>query len=161
MIINVDENPISFTKSKLPYGWLGNMSPWPVTDGTGVEWRTAEHLFQALRFDDKTIQSTIGREKSPMSAKFVAKANAGRMVIKPRSAEDVDIMLGVLRLKIGQHPELREKLLETGGRQIIEDVTARGAGGSNLFWGMILTGDQWIGENTLGNLWRQVRREIG
>ena len=44
---------ISFTKSKLPWGWLGNMSPFQIDAGADGVWRTAEAKFQADRFTDQ------------------------------------------------------------------------------------------------------------
>jgi predicted ATP-grasp superfamily ATP-dependent carboligase len=41
--------PITFTKTSLPFGWLGNMAPYPI-EYLEKTWRTAEALFQALRF---------------------------------------------------------------------------------------------------------------
>src|SRR5262249_49560871 len=62
---------IAFTKVDLPYGWLGNMAPFPVMhDGRG--YRTTEALFQALRFDQEPIREAIRGEKSPMAAKMRA-----------------------------------------------------------------------------------------
>ena len=39
-------NEIWFTKVDLPYGWLGNMAPYPVLHD-GCRWLTTEALFQA------------------------------------------------------------------------------------------------------------------
>ena len=78
---------IAFTKTKAPFGWLGNMSPFPITH-EGKEWRTAEALFQALRFEDEEIKEAIRAERSPMGAKMVAKKNADKMAVKPCSNED-------------------------------------------------------------------------
>jgi hypothetical protein len=39
---------ISFTKVDLPYGWLGNMAPYPLAYEDLTYWTTAT-LFQALR----------------------------------------------------------------------------------------------------------------
>ena len=49
---------IAFTKVKLPYGWLGNMSPYPIKFGDDT-YLTTEALFQALRFSDPEIQAKI------------------------------------------------------------------------------------------------------
>lgn len=150
---------ITFTKTSLPYGWLGNMSPYPI-EYNGKTWRTTEALFQALRFDDEQIQTLIREEKSPMSAKLVAKSNIGFMAIEQLSIADIDNMILCLRLKIEQHPELKQQLLDTGDALIIEDVTKRGDKGSNLFWGAMLVNGQWVGKNTLGMLWGELRKEI-
>ena len=150
------EEVIGFTKVALPYGWLGNMSPYPIDFG-GVIWRTSEALFQGLRFKDKDIQELIRAEKSPMGAKFVMKANKEHIVTEPHSKKDINNMKMCLVFKLMQHPELIEELLNTGEKTIIEDVTARGDKGGNLFWGAMLVEDKWIGENTLGKLWMELR----
>ncbi len=149
---------IGFTKVALPYGWLGNMSPFPLTFG-GKEWRTSEALFQALRFKDKDIQELIRAEKSPMGAKFVMKANKEHITTEPHSKKDVMNMKMCLKLKLQQHPHLVQELIDTGDKVIIEDVTARGDNGGNLFWGAMLVDGGWVGENTLGKLWMDLRKE--
>ena len=63
---------IKFTKASLPYGWLGNMAPFPVMYN-GKKWLTIEALFQALRFENEKIIEEIRLEKSPMGAKMKAK----------------------------------------------------------------------------------------
>ena len=46
---------IAFTRVKLPYGWLGNMAPYPVT-WRGQSYRTTEAPYQAMRFTDLSIR---------------------------------------------------------------------------------------------------------
>lgn len=165
---------IAFTKVALPFGWLGNMSPHKVIvppellpkfiggqDWNPIEFRTAEAAFQALRFVEPIIDKNLDifhaicREKSPMGAKMVAKKNAARMIVVPRSKEDVSNMLKVLTLKLEQHPKLKEELLETDG-PIIEDCSNR-RNDSGLFWGAAKVEGEWIGHNNLGKLWVQLR----
>lgn len=154
---------ISFTKTKLAHGWLGNMSPFPLTFN-GVEWRTSEALFQSLRFKDKDIQEAIRAEKSPMAAKFVMKANKDSITTEPHSVKDVKNMKMCLKLKLEAHPDLKDLLLATGDLDIIEDVSKRGDVGGNLFWGAMLVenedGFHWVGKNTLGRLWMEIRNEL-
>lgn len=154
------ENVIGFTKVALPYGWLGNMSPYPIDFG-GKTWRTSEALFQALRFKDLEIQELIRLEKSPMSAKMVMKANEKSLSVEKHSEKDVRNMKMCLVFKLLQHPDLIEELINTGDAIIVEDVTARGDKGGNLFWGAMRVenedGFHWIGENTLGKLWMELR----
>jgi len=148
---------ITFTKSKLPFGWMGNMSPFPV-EHEGKEWRTAEALFQAMRFDDEEIKEAIRAEKSPMGAKFLAKKHADKMTVDQCSNQDVKNMWVVIKLKVRQHPELQEQLLETGDQEIIEDCTKRDRG-SSRFWGAVLVGEEWEGQNVLGKLWMKLREK--
>lgn len=153
-------NTIAFTKVSLPYGWLGNMAPFAVTY-EGVEWRTTEALFQALRFDaNDPVRELIRAEKSPMAAKMLAKKHAARRVVVPLTREDVDIMAMVLRLKVEQHPSLKQDLLATGDAILVEDVTKR-PGGTGLFWGAALRSDgTWEGGNALGQLWMELRESL-
>jgi predicted NAD-dependent protein-ADP-ribosyltransferase YbiA (DUF1768 family) len=150
---------ISFTKVSLPYGWLGNMAPFPVVH-EGVEWRTTEALFQALRFaPGSPVREMIREQKSPMAAKMVAKKHASERVVTPLTDADLDLMRLVIRLKVEQHPRVREDLLSAGDRLIVEDVTKR-PGGTGLFWGAALQGGAWEGGNALGLLWMELRDNL-
>ena len=146
---------IAFTKVRLAHGWLGNMAPFPL-QADGRLWRTSEALFQARRFADAGAVDAIHGAPSPMQAKMIAKEHASKMVIKPRTAVDVDNMRRVLRLKIDQHPQLKAMLLETHGR-IIEDCSARP---SAIFWGARRTSTGWEGQNMLGVLWMELREQL-
>ncbi len=151
---------IAFTKVKLPFGWLGNMSPHPLLFWD-VTWRTAEALFQALRFSNKNIIDEIRAQIGPMQAKFVAKKHASEMIIPPRSVEDVDNMHTVLCEKLDQHPDLGRQLDMTEDALIIEDCSRR-ANESGLFWGAVRTDGGWRGDNVLGRLWMEIRdRRLG
>lgn len=152
------EEKIGFTKVALPYGWLGNMSPHPV-EMNGVLWKTTEALFQALRFNDDKIREAIRAQKSPFSAKLVAKANRSAMQVVPCSVQDVENMRRCLLLKIEQHPELMVELRKTDKAILFEDVSSRGDRGSNLFWGAKLVNEKLVGENTLGKLWMELRSQ--
>lgn len=146
---------ISFTKVNLPYGWLGNMAPYPI-EFNGQVWRTSEALFQALRFESLEIREIIRDQKSPMSAKMKAKPFNKQMVIAPCSAEDLDNMRLCIRLKFDQHSTLKEKLLKTGDHEIIEDIGSR-SGPRHLFWGAKRINGLWQGENNMGKLLMELR----
>jgi ribA/ribD-fused uncharacterized protein len=151
---------ITFTKVKLPFGWLGNMSPFPINHD-GKEWRTTEALFQSLRFDKEEIKKAIREQKSPMAAKLVAKGRIGEATIELLSQQDLENMRLCLRLKVEQHPKLKQQLLDTNNATIIENVTKRGRRGSNLFWGALQNKDgTWEGQNWLGKLWMELRDEL-
>ena len=129
---------------------------WHKIKAGGKVSRTAESLFQALRFDNPEIQEVIRLKTSSMSAKMAAKSHKAKMVIVPQSPEDLDIMMTVLRLKLLNNPELKIALLGTFSDTIIEDCTNR-PGGSGLFWGAALRDGEWVGENHLGKLWMKLR----
>lgn len=146
---------ILIRKVKNDYGWLGNMSPYPI-DYQGKRYRTTEALFQALRFDDDKIIESIRSQKSPMAAKMIAKKYRDHMFVEPMTEIDLDNMKLVLRLKIEQHPKLQAALIDTDDEEIVEDCTKRPRG-SGLFWGAALKEGRWVGENWLGWLWMEIR----
>ena len=157
---------VAFTSVHAAHGWLGNMSPhplaveWSARSLSGT-WRTAEALFQAARFDDPEVREEIRACRSPMQTKAVAKREARRMVVEQRGDLDIEQMRQVLRFKVQQHPDIRRGLLEIHPDAfIVEDVTARGVSPSNVFWGAALINGEWVGENRLGRLWMDIRREI-
>jgi len=153
----IEMKTISFTKVNLPFGWLGNMSPYPI-EYDGKTWRTSEALFQALRFGSEEIREMIRAEKSPMGAKMKAKKYREHMNIKPLSEEDTKNMQMCIRLKLEQHPDLQDELASTQGNQIVEDVTSRPRG-SGLFWGAMKTDSGWEGKNVLGKIWMEIREK--
>lgn len=155
-------SPIFIRKVNCPHsGWLSNMSPHKVVVDD-VFWRTAEAYFQSLRFaPDDAVRETIRIQKSPIAAKKVAKENGSRMVVKPMSDADIMNMWQVLNLKFkcNQIP-LEGNLLLTGDRPIIEDCTARPTQ-SGLFWGAkMLPNGKWDGQNMLGKLLMELRKEL-
>lgn len=153
---------IAFTKARLPFGWLGNMtSQYPVVY-EGLQYPSTEALFQALRFaPDSPLREEIRLEKNPFKGKLIAKANRDKMYIMPCGEEDINNMRLCIRLKIEQHSDLKEILINSGDLPIYEDVTSRGRGNSNLIWGALKNEDgTWEGQNILGNLWMELRNEL-
>lgn len=155
-------NEITITRVKEESGWLSCMSGYPVTYN-GIEYRTCEALFQALRFNGyPAIQKEIIGCKSPLAAKMKArrnreKLNRGKMWDEAPS--DIPLMKECLELKLEQHPDLKEKLIATGDATIIEDCTTHDRE-SARFWGAVKKDGQWIGENVLGKLWMEIREEL-
>lgn len=140
------------------WGWMGNMAPFSVTH-EGTDYRTNEALFQCLRFESDEVRSLIRAQKSPMSAKMIAKKHRSLMCVEPMSEADTDNMRMCLRLKVSQHPELIDRLLETKDEWIVEDCSRR-PHGSGLFWGAAMRENAWHGENWLGVLWMELRDQL-
>lgn len=138
------------------YGWMGNMSAFPIVED-GLLYKTSEALFQAKRFPlGHPVREEIREASSPFSAKLIAKANAEHMTIEQRSEADLELMRLVLKMKLEQHPELKQKLAETGDELIIEDCSNRQSI-SGIFWGAALIDGTWRGDNWLGRLWQEQR----
>lgn len=156
LIIMPKRNEIAFTKVSLPFGWMGNMSPHPVTYN-GVTYRTSEALFHVLRLpENHPGREKIREQKSPMAAKMVSKTLKDDYVVEPWSAEDVTNMIFCVKLKLEQHPDLMAELLSTNDAMIYEDVTSRDRG-SGSFWGASKKTGEWVGQNILGWILMEIR----
>jgi len=152
---------IAFTKVKLPWGWLSNMSPHGVTNFDGQFFPTAEHLFQALRLPcDHPAREDMLSNRNPMRAKLIAKSFVKDFIIEPLSSDDLMNMRYVISQKINRHSDLKYELISSGNRLIVEDVSARATKGAASFWGAAKVNGQWVGENKLGRLWMELRSEI-
>ena len=146
---------IPFTKVALPFGWLGNMAPFPV-QFDGVWWRTTEALFQALRFPaGSPVRGEIWKQGSPMAAKMISKRFKAERVVEPCSDVDLNNMRLCLGLKLKNHRKVCEGLEATTGKILVEDVSNRPRKSDP--WGMKLVDGVWVGENLLGSLWMELR----
>jgi predicted NAD-dependent protein-ADP-ribosyltransferase YbiA (DUF1768 family) len=159
---------IGFTKVDLPYGWLGNMSPFWI-EHEGKRYRSTEALFQCLRFDGcpqaerELAVKEIMAEPSPMIAKNKAKSHRKKLGFNKAdigNEEDIARMKFCLKLKLQQHPHLVGKLLYTKDAFIVEDCTDRKKSSTGEIWGAKLVNNEWIGRNLLGNLWMELREEL-
>ena len=121
-------------------------------------WKTSENLFQAMRFEDVGIQGLI-RNENGFNGKKVAKRFADDMTVKPLSRQDILNMVKCIRLKIEQHPEIKDILIKSGETPIIEDVTYR-PDGSGMFWGAAHINQHWLGHNVLGVIWMYLRNDF-
>ena len=129
------------------YRFLSNFYPAPVS-AFGIAFPTVEHAYQASKTENREQQLAILACSTPGKAK-----RAGRYVdrVPDFEARKPDVMLGLLRQKFDNHPDLREKLLATGDEELIE-----GNDWDDTYWG-VCDGE---GENHLGRLLMQVRTEI-
>lgn len=154
---------IYFTAVKEPYGWLGNLSPYPLTYD-GKVFRTSEHLFQWMRFPSfPEIQEDIRIQKGPMGSKMIARRNRdllGRGENWDEHQDDFALMRECLRVKVDQHPHLLDMLLDTGDIILIENCSNRDKE-SSRFWGAVYNEQTnlWEGANVLGELWMELRAE--
>lgn len=153
---------ITITKVKEESGWLSCMSAYPIAY-KDRQYKTCEALFQALRFEGyPEIQKQIQECPSPMGAKMIARKNRDKLnrgVKWDEAPSDIPLMKKCLKLKLEQHPELKEKLIATGDAIIIEDCTTHDRE-SARFWGAVKKDGKWIGENVFGKLWMEIRKEL-
>lgn len=118
----------------------------------GYTWPTSEHAYHAAKFimTAPDIVNEISEARSPHDALKIAQVHRNR---RPEDWDDVkvQVMEDICRQKMQQHPYIREKLLQTGDIEIVEDST------KDDFWGW---GPNRDGRNELGKIWMRLRDEI-
>lgn len=124
----------------------------PLVDEDGIEYRTVENYFQAMKTTDKELRKKIAA-LSPGEAK-----KAGRKLELRSDWEKIkeDIMLFALRWKFRPGTKWAQKLLATGKEEIIEYNTWH-----DNYWGCCTcTTCKGTGQNRLGFLLMKVRADL-
>ena len=148
-----------FRKTKEAFGGLSNMAGGYPLVVNGISIRTTEALYQALRFPHlPEVQQEIIDHKSPMSAKWCAKAHINEG--QSRSDWDdvrVPFMMWCLCVKLVQNPSTFVGLLESTGNMDIVEFSLKDA-----FWGAKpVSGMEALnGVNILGQLLMQLRDRV-
>jgi ribA/ribD-fused uncharacterized protein len=103
------------------YDFLSNFYPVEIRFENAV-YPTVEHAFQAAKTDDPKERARVRACATPASAK-----STGRRVTLRKDWETVKIgiMESLVRTKFTDHPDLREKLLATGERRLVEGNTTQ------------------------------------
>ena len=145
---------VSFRKTNEKFGGLSNMAGgYPiVVNDTYI--RTSEALYQAMRFPDyPEIQKEIIEQKSPMTAKMVAKKYRVEKTRADWDAKRVAVMKWCLRVKLVQNLDtFGTLLLKTGNKSIVEESR------KDQFWGAIrMDNTIFEGTNALGRLLMELR----
>lgn len=133
------------------YRWLSNFWYAPITV-TGFNYQNTEAAYQAAKTINIQHRATF-ENYSGAQAK-----NAGRNVIMRADWDFVklEIMELVLRAKFMTHPDLAQKLIDTGEREIIELNTW-----GDTHWGQVKTKEgKLVGENVLGKLLMNIRSDL-
>ena len=139
---------IRFKKECRQYGWLSNFAPYPVRDSQGRLWRTTEHLYQACKTADLGEQVWV----QDASSAYQSRQRGRQVTLRPDWEETkVRRMRAALKLKLAQHPELKDRLRATGDEELVEWAPW------DRYWG---DGGDGTGLNMLGKLWMELREEL-
>lgn len=135
--------------------FLSNFYLWPI-EYDGVIWPSTEHLYQALKTNDKSEREII--RKSPLYKKDCAPGerpvkSLGRSCTMRPDWESVklSVMEMVLRLKFVVGNEMAKRLIATGDSELVE-----GNSWGDHFYGVC----DGKGENNLGKLLMKIRDEL-
>ncbi len=117
----------------------------------GYDWMTSEHAYHSEKFiEHPEIIEKLKKMRSAHDAMKLAYANKDKYR-KDWDKIKLDIMKQILHAKVEQHPYARKKLLESADKELIENSWR------DSYWGWGLNKD---GENYLGKLWMEVRKEV-
>lgn len=116
----------------------------------GKLYPTSEQAYQAEKFEDEKVKEFIRTAPSAHEA-FVYADTHRNDRRKDWDEIKVSLMKDILREKVKQHPYVKQKLLASGTKELIEDSWR------DDFWGW---GPNKDGRNQLGKLWMEIREEF-
>ena len=165
-IVEAGPEPALFTggdEGKGEWRMLSNMYEAP-TQMDSITFPTVEHYFQWMKaktFGDGESADKILKTASAKAVKAIGKK------VKDFKAEEWDakkdaIMIAAIRAKVFQHPDIRDKLKQTGVRPIGE------ASARDKYWAIGTSEEtskardpsKWPGKNMLGKIWMDLRKEL-
>jgi ribA/ribD-fused uncharacterized protein len=143
-----ETRPAKIASFEGEYRYLSNF--WPAeVEFEGIRYPSVEHAYQSAKTLDLAERERIAKLPTPGEAK-----KAGRAVQPLRADWETakfTVMEECVRYKFTHHPELRAQLLATGDAYLEEGNTW-----NDQIWGV----SNGVGENRLGKLLMQVRKEI-
>jgi len=136
------------------------LKDWYVFDNFApfqIEWRgklypTSEHAYQSAHFFETNMDlaEQVRQCRSPKEAQDLANAHSDQD--DPTWKEKkLSIMEEILRCKLKQHSYIRDVLLQTGDKYIVE------MNDRDEFWGW---GSDHKAQNQLGKIWIALREEL-
>ena len=144
-------SPIKFFGTTCEFGCFSNMYPASFTINN-KKYPTNEHFFQAKKFEttDPAYFETVRKAANPKSAKALGKSRK-HPIRKDWNEARIDVMEEGLRAKFTQHENLKDKLLSTGEKELIENAPR------DYFWGC---GAKGSGQNKLGKMLMELRGKL-
>ncbi|CAF1048922.1 unnamed protein product [Adineta steineri] len=146
----MSDTSIYFYRRNEPFGEFSNFYISPI-ELDGYTWPTTEHYFQAQKYiSNETHFQNILQLATPREA--FAYVRTHKSARRP-DWDDVkdEIMFKACLAKFQQHPKLKELLLSTGDRTIVEHTT------NDSYWA---DGGDGTGRNQLGITLMKVRHNL-
>lgn len=110
-------------------------------------WSTAEHFFQAQKFNDESLRQKIRKLASPMDAAILGRDRGNTLRDDWEGVKDNIMRLAVME-KFKQNDEARDILLATNDLVLVEHTK------NDSYWG---DGGDGSGKNMLGNILMETR----
>lgn len=140
---------IYFYKEFGPLGYLASYSPHGFYKD-GIYWKTVEHYYQAQKFEEESVRQKIANALTPKEASSIGRDRIYKIRKDWRKIKK-GVMYDAVYCKFKTHPDLAQKLLDTGDEEIIEETT------KETYWGC---GPNRDGENNYGKILCQVRERL-
>jgi hypothetical protein len=141
---------LRFYRASGEYGFLSNLYKRELVF-EGKKFKTSEHAYQYGKFAKKEVAEWAMEAPSPHLVAILAHGLFRWDVTPSWSQIKVDRMKSVLKEKFIQHEDLKNKLLETGNKFLIEESNI------DAYWGI---GKNGKGKNMLGLLLMEIREEL-
>lgn len=120
----------------------------------GVIYPTVEHAFQCARYDDPDVVKLVCAATSPVLAWRVS-AGYKHLTVADFAERKLEIMKNLMVLKVRQHEDVRQALLDSGNLAIVKHITTGPP--ADGFWD---DGEDGKGQNHIGRMWMEIRDEL-
>ncbi len=122
----------------------------------GVVYPTVEHAYQCQRYTDQKIIDEIIHASSPVKAWQVS-TKYKHLQIPEFKKDDykLEVMKKLMRLKIKQHEEVLNALIDSKDQKIVKHIVTYPPGDG--FWD---DGEDGKGLNHIGVMWMELRNEL-
>lgn len=143
---------VKFWSTTGTYGCFSNFSVHAVVIDR-KRYKTTEHYYQAQKFatTDPLYANKIAKAPKARDAAKLGRDKKRKLLRRDWDSVKLNVMRKAIRAKAEQHADIKELLLSTENRQIVEDSPY------DFYWGC---GDDGTGENWLGRLWMELRGEL-
>lgn len=141
--------PIYFYTTQDEYGCFSNFS----RHGFQLDnkyWKTSEHYFQAQKFAGTKYEDKVRESRSPKEAAQLGRRRDFPLRKDWESVKD-DVMRRAVLAKFQKHEDIRQILLDTGDKELVENAPG------DYYWGC---GKDGSGKNMLGIILMEVRDQL-
>ena len=140
---------VEFYKEFGDLGYLANYSNHGFTLD-GVFYKTVEHYYQAMKYDDEEIRNRIINAETPKEASNIGRDRNNKRIDNFKAIKNEVMFNGILE-KFRQNRDIAYKLVETRNEPIAEATI------DEYYWGI---GKDRSGENNVGKILVSVRERI-
>ncbi len=150
-------NPDYQSEGSTPIHFVGtgfhDLSPFSAHEIVvdGITCKTLEHAYQALRLKPGIERDEVLAARSPIEAWHRGQKYKHNLDIQIPDHNKYMFMERLCRIKLQQHDDIMQILLDTKDRELVKVST------TDYYWG---TGADGTGENQLGKIWMKLRDEI-